>query len=266
MNLIERNCPLCGAESANLLFKIPTSMFVPSNKSIVVSKLQQLGLYKKDSGMELVECDCCHMVYVPRVLHPELSKAYYNECIDANVSLSKTNRKFKQNRYEKLSKLLLQGKSDVVFEYGCGWGDFLTKAQRNGIRVIGLELDERKRDFCKSRGIQIVNSLSEIEVPIDVFFCNQVLEHLRDPKSALLEIKQYLRLGFIGYISVPLYSIKQLHAMKDRIAAISDKNINPYEHLNLFSTQTFQKFLISMGFCINNEVEGGMVIRNGIKL
>jgi 2-polyprenyl-3-methyl-5-hydroxy-6-metoxy-1,4-benzoquinol methylase len=152
----------------------------------------------------------------------------------------------------------------TVFEYGCGWGDFLTKIRGDGVHVIGLELDQRKINFCKSQDIQIVNDLSEIPGPIDIFFCNQVLEHLSDPKGTLLEIKQYLHPKFVGYASVPLYELTELRKMK--IATASDKNLNPYEHLNLFSSQTFEAILGSVGFGSFRRIHNGVIFRNCIKL
>lgn len=266
MKFIERNCPLCNGNQSKVLFEIPTSSFVLNNETIIPSKLRQLGLYEDSSGMELVECDC-NMIYVSSVLPYEILNRYYNECIDADLSLKKTHRILKQNHYDNLSKLLINRDLNVtVFEYGCGWGDFLVKARRDAARVIGLELDRRKIDFCKSQGLQIINRLSEIDSHIDVFFCNHVLEHLPDPKKTLLEIKQYLHPKFIGYISVPLYTRKKIMDIKNKINSniqVLDKNINPYEHLNVFSIETLHNLLNSVGFYGSYNTHG-VVFRNCI--
>lgn len=61
-------------------------------------------------------------------------------------------------------------------------------------------------DMTKYKNVKIVADLTALPFPaetIDGFICETVLEHIMDPQSAVAEMERVLKVGGVGYISVP---------------------------------------------------------------
>jgi len=111
-----------------------------------------------------------------------------------------------------LKLLALVGENKTVLEVGCALG-YQTRAMRElqHCRITGIEIDseaaEHARPYCDSLIIGDIERLSLPEVlgsaEFDVITFADVLEHLRDPSSALSRIRPHLKAE--GYIvaSIP---------------------------------------------------------------
>lgn len=95
-----------------------------------------------------------------------------------------------------------------VLDVGCGTGEFLKLAQDRGCEVIGIEPGAAYAGFAQSEySIDVINTpWHDADLPsngFDVVTCNQVVEHLRDPMSAIAAIADWLKPDGVAFISVP---------------------------------------------------------------
>ena len=104
--------------------------------------------------------------------------------------------------------------------------DWIPEDKDLKILLIG-DSQKVESDYLKSKGYKNVTS-SEYEFPLpdqivfdietaslpekfDLIFCSHVLEHLKDPKQAFLNIKKMVKKGGQAYIFVPEYEICQIY-------------------------------------------------------
>lgn len=254
-NLVKRMCPVCGSDSCFFILGIKYDMVFPLNPTIRKEWFNEATI-KSDIELPIVQCRSCQFTYSQYVLSDQLQFDYYNVAIDKDKSLEKIFKYHKRNRlisiWNRLHSRIGQSQDRIkVFDFGAGWGDFLAIAKSPGVEVFGLEFDERKIAYAKSIGVQSGNlEFIRNYAPFDVFFCNQVLEHLDKPFEALLEIKRLVKKGAVGYIGVPDFNTNR---MKNEIIAIQkgepfSKDIDPLGHLNYFSPDNFKNLLEKTGF------------------
>jgi len=124
-----------------------------------------------------------------------------NKVVDDFLSL----RRFQEQR-ESLEAAAggLTGK--LLLEVGAGFGTFLAYARREGVRAVGVEIDEPMvalaRDLARGNGVTgcplVVGAGETLPFrsgTFDVAFSNSVLEHVRDPGQVLRETIRVLRPG-----------------------------------------------------------------------
>jgi 2-polyprenyl-3-methyl-5-hydroxy-6-metoxy-1,4-benzoquinol methylase len=255
-----RSCPGCDAHVYENIVSLSPLHFVPLNHSYRSDVLEILDL-DPNEYFPIVRCRLCGFQYSLYLLKPELLDNLYNQCIDLPASKSKIYKAYKRKDYlhiwSSLFNLWLEGKGDEtldlrLLDYGCGWGDFMLTAQMPGLTCIGLEYDQRKVSYVRELGFHVVDALHDLDqlTPFDLFICNQVLEHVPEPKMVIRRINDCLAMDAYGFVGVPDFSA---HYMKEVVHAfregtLVDKNVNPWEHLNYFSPDTLVKMLEEGGF------------------
>jgi len=100
---------------------------------------------------------------------------------------------------------LFRGKENVV-DLGCGRGEFVELLSENGINVIGVDINEDMVDFCRDRGLSVVQSdifdyLTGLsDKTLDGIFLSQVVEHLSPERILELISLCSKKLGPAGVI------------------------------------------------------------------
>jgi 2-polyprenyl-3-methyl-5-hydroxy-6-metoxy-1,4-benzoquinol methylase len=93
----------------------------------------------------------------------------------------------------------LVGPAKRVLDVGCSTGYLAERLQQRGATVVGIDLDERAaelaRRFCEA---VYVGDIETMELPFepesfDAIVCGDLIEHLRDPESALQRLRPLLR-------------------------------------------------------------------------
>lgn len=105
-----------------------------------------------------------------------------------------------RSRINRLSSLV-EARSPVVLDFGCGDGSFaLAAARARGWQLWGFEIAERRSKVVQADGrVTIVRgALTDLMAelpPLDLVTMNHVIEHLPDPQSVLSTLRSRMRPG-----------------------------------------------------------------------
>jgi len=259
--LTHRHCPNCSSNNYQVLIALKPDDFVQVNPTYDLNEVAALGL-SSNYRFAICRCKDCGFQYSLEQLPVLLLERLYVHVIDSEKSRTKiitpSRRLSLLQIWFDLFSLLARDLGEVldvsVFDYGCGWGDFLSVAQSPGIRVVGFDMDRRKVEYARQVGVSVVESLDDVDrcSPFDVIVCNQVLEHLPDPHEAVARLNRWLKMGRFGYISVPNCDAPYMKNVSKALAQGRPipKEVNPWEHLNYFTPESLEEMLGRHGFTI----------------
>jgi SAM-dependent methyltransferase len=209
-----------------------------------------------DEKVSLAACGACGFVFAPRY-DSEVLRYTYDAIGRTGESKAKAFDFARRRRRTAVWLQLLQmaqrpAPIDLrVLDFGCGWGDFLAVAKAPGVSVLGVDASETQRAFAAQHGVEIVASLDDVDTEtIDVAICNQVIEHIIDPREVLISLRRVMREGGIGFFSVPDFTRYPWAKAQQKVDANVPlvKEVNPWEHVNYFDRSSFHRVLIESGF------------------
>jgi SAM-dependent methyltransferase len=142
----------------------------------------------------------------------------------------------------------LNGGPGRVLDVGAGTGLFVEASMRAGWRAFGVERSSSAVRFASeiTRGSVVIGRVEELAFDelFDAVTLWDVLEHLPDPRSTLVSIRQLLRPGGLIGISLP-----NVAGMKARLLANQWRYYLPQlGHLTHFSPKTLTTLLRQAGF------------------
>jgi 2-polyprenyl-3-methyl-5-hydroxy-6-metoxy-1,4-benzoquinol methylase len=151
-----------------------------------------------------------------------------------------------KRRIQQLSGLIAPGK---VLDVGCATGFFLEVAFASGWEVYGVELSEYAAELARRRfGERIfIGTLEQAQYSdgnFDLITLSDLLEHVPDLRSFLLEVRRVLRPGGILMIVTPNVASLTAQLMRSRWSHYKR------EHLFYFSPDTIMRLLRESGFTI----------------
>ena len=148
-------------------------------------------------------------------------------------------------------------KANRILEIGCGEGNFATNF--TDVEYWGVEPVTRHAKAAEQKGLKILNGLYEdVEDKIpdsyfDLIVCNDVIEHMIDPRLFLKNIRNKLAPSGKMIVSIPnlrnaytLYNLLIKGDFKYEKAGVLD-----YTHLHLFTKKSF----INMAYECNWKIE-----------
>jgi len=201
---------------------------------------------------ELLKCNDCKFVWQKYTPNKRLSIDLYENIIDSNKSLKKSELKYynqKNSNYKEIKKIIInfQKKKIKILDFGAGWGHWLMSGLDLLYDAYAFELSPSRKFFLKSNGIEVLNSdsINNYENFFHYIRLDQVLEHLDEPNDALEIIKRLGKKDCIFFISVPDGT---KITKKEKSLIINKGPIQPLEHLNCFSKYSLKKFLDIHGF------------------
>lgn len=110
-----------------------------------------------------------------------------------------------------------------LLDFGCGTGDFLETAQKNGWDVSGIEPNEKARNIANKKTTNLVfdsNCFFNLkESNFDVITLWHVLEHLPDLDTHIIQFKKLLQPDGTLIIAVPNFKSHDAHHYKEFWAA-----------------------------------------------
>lgn len=167
---------------------------------------QEHDIYLRARGYRIVRCRRCGLWFVnPQPTAAELQQFY--EGYDDGSQWREGEERF---NHAICAAILRRHRSGSVLDVGCGSGNFLRCMNQRGFRVLGLEPSATGSAYARSaHGLEIYQGTLEQFLGdhkgqlFDVITLLNVLEHLRDPAGALMQLRKLLGNGGTLAIVVP---------------------------------------------------------------
>jgi len=216
--MLRRVCVACGSESA-----------------------QAVGVKNE---LELLRCRECRTLYTP--YSPWYSSELFYEVYYAEESLSPP--AFVQTRLEEITAgFSSYRQSNRLLDIGCGAGNLLLAARKNGWNAQGLDVAEQATEHVRTLGFEVFHGeLQQAQFPsqhFDVITAAEILEHLSDPRLLVQEVARILRPGGLFWTTTP-----HARGLSARVLGLNWRCIWPPEHLQLFSMAGIKALLRDAGF------------------
>ncbi|MBM4140180.1 MAG: class I SAM-dependent methyltransferase [Nitrospira sp.] len=233
-------CPVCDSKDYRVLYEPWVNIQEP------------VKLYGAASGIpgtqRVVRCQDCSMIYEnPRFSDDVILKGYMSSEESGHDSQYPMRvRSF----YRALLSLQnnIPGKGAKVLDIGTSGGAFLEAAKQFGYDAVGLEPSGFLVEQGEKRGLAIeqgtIDNHSFKQSSFDMVCLWDVIEHLTNPKGALLKIKPLLKSGGILLINYP--------DIGTRLAKIAGRRFwwILSVHLHHFSPATIREICNRTGFTI----------------
>lgn len=129
---------------------------------------------------------------------------------------------------------------ETLCDVGSGYGFFLDEAQKNGVKVFGIEPSRQlvhyafQKHVIKSFLGTLEEYVKENREQFDVVTCIHVIEHVTEPKKFISDLLRLVKPGGILFIETPNSDSHLLYAEKENYTFLI-----PPEHLWIFSKDSF---------------------------
>jgi ubiquinone/menaquinone biosynthesis C-methylase UbiE len=205
------------------------------------SDAQPLG---EKNGLAVVACRKCSSVYTP--YSPWYSSEFYYETYYNEEVLSPP--PFVQTRLEEItSGFARYRQANRLLDVGCGAGNLLLAARKNGWDAQGLDVSPNAAKHVRKLGFEVFQGeLRAANFPsghFDVVTAAEFLEHLPEPRSLLTEVARVLRPGGLFWTTTP-----HARGLSARVLGVKWRCIWPPEHLQLFSAKGLKSLMREVGF------------------
>lgn len=190
---------------------------------------------------------------IPENLSEFYKSENYISHTDSSKSLfEKVYQKLKlYNIRYKFSKLDHKENGKKLLDIGCGTGDFIQFAQKKGLKVFGIEPNQKAIEIAKNkigREGEFFDELSDTDETFDSITLWHVLEHIPDLNRTLIEIKSKLKSEGELIIAVPNYKSFDAKFYQSFWAAYDVPR-----HLWHFSPEDFDRLMNHHGMKIVNK-------------
>lgn len=147
-------------------------------------------------------------------------------------------------------------KQKSVFDIGFGFAQALVYLKTKGLSVSGLEPSIEGVEYARQNGIRVfhagIENFDAIDTKSDIVLLLNVLEHLREPKKTLLNIKQQL-LSSEGLLVIDVPNdFNDFQIVANNEYDLEEWWVLPPNHINYFSHKSLQKLLKGCGYKIVN--------------
>jgi SAM-dependent methyltransferase len=143
-----------------------------------------------------------------------------------------------------------------ILEIGCHTGYFSKALMQRGHKVLGVESDEEAAVLARAAGVEVLQGNVEdeafcasIEGIFDVIVIMDVLEHLRDPRTALKRLRRCLQPN--GRLIVTGPNVAYWAVRKDLLLGrwnYTDGGILDRTHLYFYTAPTWRTLIEDGGF------------------
>ena len=221
----------------------------------------KLPLQPNNSRFSVLECSHCGLQWCDPMPTPVELEAYYHTYYQRKKSNSPTHIKnaLIKNVLERLGwywfrhlafvRLINRYRSEgMLLDYGCGEGQMLRTARKDGWTVIGVDYSSETTDRLRADGFDIrcAADLSSSRIPrssIDCLVAKHVIEHIVDLKQFLSDCRDVLKPQGIMAIKTPSRT-----SVRARLRLANWHFVNPPEHQWGFQPHCFRLLMESHGF------------------
>lgn len=231
-------CNLCGGINFQEVYR-PTGKAAPAG-----------GAYRITSaGWEIqgriVKCKGCGLIFKESMPPPAALLYSYVQMADEKYLEEEKGRRIAVRSI--LKELRRLKKNGRILDVGCATGFLLDEAKKGGWEVLGVELSKWASGYGRDKfGIEVFQgNLKDASFPekfFDAVILKDTIEHLYDPKDALLEIRRTLKPDGILCLNTPDIDSLMSRLLRARWWGIKQ------EHLYYFNKNTIFKLLEVTGF------------------
>lgn len=244
---VMRNCPLCNASDAELLYK---------HKLVMTEKFSFMP-----SEYYIVCCEKCGNIYTSSEAGQETYDKYYKTLhaytVDKNTQTVKEDECIVEGR-EKMVSILKKytDPSMQIVDVGSGTGGALTVFHNHGYhKLLGIDVDDKLQSYRERQLQYRMGSIFDLPAIAsggeNVYLLNGVLEHIYDVQRVMESLLASMNSNSILYIMVPDV---------ERYVEYYDKPFRYFgiEHINHFSKDILGDYLIRNGFAVleSGQTEG----------
>lgn len=204
----------------------------------------------RNGGLVVIACHACSLNHLYPLPSEEDQQDLYENFWDGEIPDSQDYiQKDKpwlwrayRNLISKIERILPHPWS--MMDVGCGTGDFLEFiANRPGWRPMGVDPDPKARQLSQRWGA--VWPSVPLGTRVSCVAMNQVLEHLRDPYTALMEARAVLKPGGTLLVSTP-NDFSGIQKWAER--RVGRKWWIHRHHVNYFTPHSLKQILGEAGF------------------
>lgn len=232
ISIANRNCPICGNNKDNrILWQtreiLPREIMLPEEVTVV-------------------SCNNCGFCYSDT---PATMKQYDDYYENSNIYGGRSQKNAMALEEELLAlTYTLFRRYDKILDMGSGGGDFLRKLKEVGyLNLCGMDVAKENVDILNTFSIKadIAGAYTPVKdtykAAFDGVFLNAVLEHLLFPKTAIHNMREYLKVNGRMVIVVPDMKL------------VGEGNSHPshhfhHEHINYFSILSLDRLMQNEGF------------------
>jgi len=260
------HCPACEGLTAKTVFSCsyddPGLRDFLAGYYTAVDRSSQARL-TGGATFSIMECDTCGLLYQGEVPDDADATVIYSEWLGKNDPLAPSKPPMSLDYYTYMAQEVMQlvaylqrsvGMSRRLrfLDYGMGWGHWAKMAQAFGVDVYGVELSSPKAEHAKRLGLKLLGLSDLPGLKFDFIYTEQVIEHLTEPRAAVLVLHDCLENAGLLKISVPDGSKTKavLRSWNWNVALARKEEImpvHPLEHLNCFDPRSLRRFAQSCG-------------------
>src|ERR1044072_5466719 len=194
--------------------------------------------------LELLRCRQCATLYTP--YSPWYCSELFYEVYSPEQSLSPP--AFVQTRLEEITAgFSPYRQGNRLLDIGCGAGNLLLAARKNGWNAQGLDVAEQATAHVRQLGFEVFHGeLQQAQFPsqhFDVITAAEILEHLSEPQLLVQEVARVLRAGGLFWTTTP-----HARGLSARVLGLSWRCVWAPEHLQIFSVAGMKALLRDAGF------------------
>ena len=222
----------------------------------------RLVVHEDDDPYRLFRCPGCRTQFLrPDASHPQWAdESRYWEHKEYKIEMyaSTDVRDDYDDRYRTvLARVQAEiGEIRTVLDVGCGVGNFLSLAGREGLDAVGVDVDPRPVEAARGAGLRAYTTAElDQHVPdatMDAATMWDVIEHVVDPGALLRDAVRKLRPGGLVVIETPdaLFPLRPvargLHYASGGRAGLA-RRLYYWEHKTYFSERGLRRLLAAVG-------------------
>lgn len=222
--VIPKSCNACGGELTEHLREI----YDPQTK-------ERFAVRKCD------RCGLGHTVPSPEDLTPYYGLSYYGKRHGFTAAYCV------QRRFRILASVMGWEAGRRLLDVGCGDGTFLMIAKQRGWKVVGTEMNPH---MARRAGFDVRSTIEDASdyAPFDCITLWHSLEHMRDPKSALMTLS-----GLLASNGTLLTAVPNAGGLQAKVFRRKWFHWDVPRHLYHFDSQSLGYLLRSCGFSVKRQ-------------
>ena len=240
------------------------SCYFCRNSEIVEAKLQRPIHYDKQTFTFYYCKKCYGYSLLPKLSDSQIAELYSVKYIENHRPDDHSSGLIFWNKFQRLEEFLASYSStaeSILFDYGCGADpETFRIANRLGLVPLGMEYSADIREEVSTKtGVKMYSrdDFFESELRFDKIFLGDVIEHLINPETELIQLKSKLNPQGILIAQGPLQGARTVtHLIVRTFALFSQSKVSSYPpyHVSLAHKISMQRILQLAGY-ENIEIE-----------